>query len=65
MNNRLLLNKINILKHMLGEEFPTPKHVINKDLEEIVTSSYEFEEGNLAHPVLATWLKDDLCVETV
>lgn len=53
MNNRLLLNKINILKHMLGEEFPTPKHVINKDLEEIVTSSYEFEEGNLAHPVFS------------
>lgn len=39
---------------MLGEKFPTPKHVINKDLEETVTSSYEFEEGNLAHPVLAT-----------
>lgn len=65
MNNRLLLKKIKVLKRMLGEEFPTPKHAINKDLEEIVTSSYEFEEGNLAHPVLATWLKDDLCVETV
>lgn len=42
-----------------------PKYARSKDLEEIIVSPYEFEERDLTHPVLATWLKDALCIETV